>query len=159
MLKQITSLKKNDDSRIVDFNYIDKIEAKTNTATILIQDDIVKNEYFCNNDLLNGKTTVYITNKDNLGKCKITIDAKGKMTIETTDELSIHTSNKVKIETNETSISSDGGITMYGPTTINGTLHVTDATTIDADASIGTISFLGHFHTGNVGAPTSPPIG
>lgn len=49
-------------------------------------------------------------------------------------------------------------VIINGNVTINGTAHITGATTCDADATIGGKSFLSHMHVGNLGAPTSPPI-
>ena len=61
-------------------------------------------------------------------------------------------------------------ITFNGDLTVNGNVHVTGTTTIDSDvtmnatetvandSTIGGKSFLAHMHTGNAGAPTSPPL-
>lgn len=57
-----------------------------------------------------------------------------------------------KIELNSSTTTINGITTINGDTTINGT------TTITPDAIIGGKSFIGHTHTGNVGAPTSPPL-
>ena len=149
--EKVTSEKRDNDSKSVDFKYFRKVDAQNSTVDISIADDIAENEAVYLNDLSKGTTTLQIKSTASGNKCTIVIDVFGKMTITTDDKLDIKTTNSVTVTSSQ--------ITMNGPTTINGTLHVTDATTIDADASIGTISFLGHFHTGNVGAPTSPPIG
>jgi len=91
-----------------------------------------------------------------------------------TANLTSTTTNMIADTTNVTSNNvtnvTSPNINMYGDTLIKGTVHITGATTIDSnltvnasevvavDSVIGGKSFIGHMHTGNVGAPTSPPL-
>ena len=55
-------------------------------------------------------------------------------------------------------ITTTGNSVITGTSNIGGATEIAAALTVKADATISNKSFLGHMHTGNLGAPTSPPL-
>lgn len=57
-------------------------------------------------------------------------------------------------------ITSTGDFTIKAPTiNLDGEVKATKSITSDIDVKVNSISLLNHTHTGNLGNPTSPPIG
>lgn len=55
-------------------------------------------------------------------------------------------------------ITTTGNSVITGTSNIGGATEIAAALTVKADATISEKSFLDHMHTGNLGAPTSPPL-
>lgn len=157
LYEKVKSKKEINGSDVIDFNMLRTVDAQKSDVDLMIVDDITKNEILFSNDCQVGETVLQIRNKDSGNKCVLTLDSQGRMTIHTTDSLSVSTTNSITMQSDKITLSGNS-ILLDGPTTINNTLHVVDVATIDPDAKIAGISFIGHKHVGNMGAATSPPF-
>lgn len=111
------------------------------------------------NRVVIGNSQIKVKNQSSV----VTVESS-QITIQTTSATVKLTSSAVEIESTNITIKGTSKITLDGEVevkkklTCNDAISATKSITSDEDVKAGTISLKTHIHTGNLGAPTSPPM-
>lgn len=136
----------------------------TSTYNSLSAHENIQHKLVVKNNIIdfheNGNVTLYVNDENNDANATVIDILPTKTSIKITD--GSDTSTIDIIPGNKTStikqVVLNGNLEVNGNVVINGNEDITGTETVGVDSIIGGISFIGHMHAGNLGAPTSPPF-